>query len=219
MYKSAFGIDDHLAVLGVVRAVGVGHLVTVSEAGEPESTTVPFVVDDSLSVLRAHFARANPHWRNIDGRSALMIVPGPDAYISPNWYPSKTEHQRVVPTSNYELVHIRGAVAVRDDPSWKLEMVCDLTDHHERLVDDPGNAGAWSVDDAPRDFVDKQLAAIVGVELSITSAELKRKMSQNKPDADRQGAASGLRRSSRSTDLAVAELMDPREAYSLRHEP
>lgn len=208
MYKSAFGIDDRLAVLEAVRAVGVGHLVTVSDSKEPESTTLPFVVDDSMSVLRAHFARANPHWRQIDGLSALMIVSGPDAYISPNWYPSKAEHQRVVPTSNYELVHIRGAVTVHDDPEWKLRLVRDLTDHHESLVDDPDSPRAWSVDDAPNDFVDKQLAAIVGIEITITSAELKRKMSQNKPDADRQGAANGLRRSTHSTDLAVAELMD-----------
>jgi transcriptional regulator len=211
MYKGAFGIDDHLAVLGAVRAVGVGHLVTASDSGGPESTTLPFVVDDSMSILRAHFARANPHWRQVDGLSALMIVPGPDAYISPNWYLSKVEHQRVVPTSNYELVHIRGVVTIHDDPEWKLRLVRDLTDHHERLVDDPDSPRAWSVDDAPRDFIDKQLAAIVGVEIAITSAELKLKMSQNKPDPDRQGAASGLRRSTHSVDLSVAELMDPDE--------
>jgi transcriptional regulator len=211
MYKAAFGIDDHLAVLEAVRAVGVGHLVTVGNSGEPESTALPFLVDDSLSSLRAHFARANPHWRHVDGRSALMIVTGPDAYISPNWYPSKVEHQRVVPTSNYELVHIRGAVTVHDDHEWKLRLVHDLTDHHERLVGDPDHPRAWRVDDAPRDFIDKQLAAVVGVEITITSSELKRKMSQNKTDPDRLGAASGLRRSTDSVDLAVAELMDPRE--------
>lgn len=211
MYKSAFGIDEHLALLDVVRAVGVGHLVTVGDSGEPESTTLPFVVDDAMSTLRAHFARANPHWHRIDGRAGLMIVPGPDAYISPNWYPSKVEHQRVVPTSNYELVHIRGAVTVHDDPEWKLRLVRDLTDHHERMVSEPDSSGAWCVDDAPRDFIDKQLTAIVGVEIAITSADLKRKLSQNKPDPDRRGAAAGLRRSTHAADHVVAELMDPTE--------
>ncbi len=209
MYKSAFAIDDHRTVLEAVRAAGVGHLVTVGDSGEPDSTTLPFVVDDSMSTLRAHVARANPHWQQIDGLPALMIVPGPNAYISPNWYPSKAEHHRVVPTTNYQLVHLRGVITLHHEPEWKLRLVRDLTDHHERLVDDPTNARPWSVDDAPREFIDKQLAAIVGVEISITTAELKQKMSQNKPHPDRQGAADGLRRSRHAEDHAVAELMDP----------
>lgn len=185
--------------------------MTVGASGEADSTALPFVVDGSMSTLRAHFARANPHWQSIDGCAALMIVPGADAYISPNWYPSKIEHQRVVPTRNYELVHIRGAVTVHDDPDWKLSLVRDLTDHHERMVDDQSQTLPWSVDDAPRDFIDRQLSAIVGVEIAIVNAELKRKLSQNKPEADRRGAASGLRRLPQSVGLAVADLMHPDE--------
>lgn len=213
MYKATFGMDDHAAVLSAVRAVGVGHLVTVDDAGEPDSTTLPFVVDDSMTTLRAHVARANQHWKRIAGRSALMIIQGPDAYISPNWYPSKSDHQRVVPTSNYDLVHIRGLVTVRDDPEWKRVLVRDLTDHHERLVHDPDNHRPWSIDDAPRDFIDKQLAAIVGIEIAIATIDHKRKMSQNKSEPDRTGAADGLRRSTHSADLDVAELMDPRRSW------
>lgn len=209
MYTAAFGIDDDEVLLGSVRAAGFGHLVTIDASGEIESTALPFLVDDSLTMVRAHVARSNPQWRSIDGRTALMIVPGPDAYISPNWYASKAEHHRVVPTTNYGLVHIRGTVTVHHEPAWKLALVRDLTDQFERLVDDSTQAIPWSVDDAPRDFIEKQLTGIVGVEIAITRSELKLKLSQNKPEADRAGATSGLGRSSRPQDLAVAELMKP----------
>jgi transcriptional regulator len=210
MYTASFGTENDGSIIESLRAAGVGHFVTVDGSGEPVASALPFVVDDGLSVLRAHFARANPQWRDIDGRSALMIVPGPDAYISPNWYPSKREHHRVVPTSNYELVHLRGRVTIHDDPAWKLRLVTDLTHHHERRVDDPDQSRPWEVQDAPGEFITKQLTAIVGVEVAISSVEMKRKMSQNKSDADRLGAADGLRRSTDHTNLAVAELMDPR---------
>ena len=124
-----------------------------------ESTALPFVVDDELTELRAHLARANRHWEQLDGQVALMIVAGPDAYISPRWYPSKAQHGRVVPTWNYEVIHLHGTVEINDDPSWKRALVTDLTDHNELQVGDRERSETWSVSDAPDDFIDAQLKA------------------------------------------------------------
>jgi transcriptional regulator len=146
---------------------------------------LPFVVDDELSELRAHVARANQHWRDIDGLEALMIVASTDAYISPRRYPSKAEHGRVVPTRNYEVIHLHGTIEIHDDASWKADLVTAPTDHHESRVDDPNHPESWAVSDAPSDFIDAQLRAIVGVRMTITSIEAKRKLSQNKSAADR----------------------------------
>jgi len=191
----AFTVEDAEDILAMLRAASLGHFVTTTEGHEGAqltSTALPFVIDDELVTVRAHFARANPHWKTIDGCTALLIVPGPGGYVSPNWYPSKAEHHRVVPTWNYELVHLRGVLRVHDDPAWKRQLVSDLTDEHEQRLSTETGGEPWEVDDAPSDFIDGQLRAIVGVELEITAIEAKRKLSQNKPEADRAGALEGL---------------------------
>ena len=101
---------------------------------------------------------------------------GPDAYISPGWYASKAEHGRVVPTWNYVTAHVYGRLVVHDDPAWTEDLVRRLTTKHEAYRDHP-----WSVDDAPRNFIEGQLRAIVGIELEITRVEAKAKLSQNRP--------------------------------------
>ena len=117
-------LDDPMVVLGLLRllrllrSAGVGHLVSADSAAALQSTVLPFVVDDEMTMLQAHFARANPHWRMLDGAKALMIVPVVDAYVSPSWYPSKQEDPRVVPTWNYEVVHVHATARVRDDPAF-----------------------------------------------------------------------------------------------------
>ncbi len=174
-------------VVPMLRFARFGHLVTAGE--QIRSTPLPFVVDDDVQTVRAHFARANDHWHHIDGAEALMIVPGLDGYISPQWYPSKPEHGKVVPTWNYELVHLHGTVTVHDDPAWVRGVVTELTELNEPDV--PGGQ-PWAVTDAPADFIDKQLRAIVGVQLTVTRIEAKSKLSQNKSAADRSGAAVGL---------------------------
>ena len=124
-------------------------------------TLLPVIWDDDRLVF--HLARANPHWRSIEaGSPALAVVTGAEAYVSPAWYASKAEHGRVVPTWNYSAVEFRGRVEVHDDPAWLREAVTRLTDLHERARAEP-----WSVADAPAAYVEKQLRAIVGVELAI----------------------------------------------------
>ena len=135
-----------------------------------------------------HLARNNDQWKLDPVGEALAIVRGPDAYISPGWYASKAEHGRVVPTWNYITAHVYGRFVVHDDPAWTEDLVRRLTAKHEAHRDHP-----WSVDDAPRPFVEGQLRAIVGVELQITRIEAKAKLSQNRPPADVEGVVAGLR--------------------------
>jgi transcriptional regulator len=210
MYTTpAFTVDSSAEILGALRRIAFGHLVSVAADGPHrlESTPLPFVVDDELSEVRAHVARANQHWKHIDGLEALMIVAGPDAYISPRWYPSKAEHGRVVPTWNYEVIHLHGTIEIHDEPSWKSDLVTALTDRHEARVVDPERPDPWAVTDAPSTFVDAQLQAIVGVRMNITSIEAKRKLSQNRAADDRAGATAGLDRTRRRDAADTAELM------------
>lgn len=207
---SSFAVTSPSEILEALRRISFGHLVTTDSTGEGGlvSTPLPFVVDDELSELRGHVARSNPHRKLVHGRSALMIVAGPDAYISPRWYRSKAEHGRVVPTWNYEVIHVHGTVEIHDDAAWKHALVSDLTEQNESQVDDPERPEAWAVSDAPSKFIEAQLNAIVGVALKITSIEAKRKLSQNKAEADRRGAIDGLARSAARGALDVAALMD-----------
>ena len=130
-------------------------------------------------------ARNNDQWRKPALGESLAIVRGPDAYVSPSWYAAKAEHGRVVPTWNYVTAHVYGRLVVHDDPAWVEDIVRRLTAKHEaaRLAS-PGQPPAWSVDDAPRAFIEGQLRAIVGLELQITRIEAKAKLSQNRPVAD-----------------------------------
>ena len=187
MYTPSFNVMAGADVLPMLRSVRFGHLVTAGD--QLRSTALPFITNDDVSIVRAHFARANDHWRSIDGADALLIVPGLDGYISPQWYPSKAEHAKVVPTWNYELIHPHGTIKIHDEPDWKLSLVTELTELNEPDV--PGDQ-PWAVSDAPDDFVNKQLRAIVGVQLNVSRIEAKAKLSQNKSDADRLGAATGL---------------------------
>lgn len=226
-----FRLDDRADILGVLRERPFGHLVTGgSEADRPiAATPLPFVVDEEITCVRAHFSRANRHWRSIDGAPALLIVPTVDAYVSPRWYPSKAEHGKVVPTWNYEVIHLRGTVEIHHDAGWKRALVSELTDRSEAAVppvpetgDRPASpperhavpAGStsadsepWQVSDAPEDFIAGQLKAIVGVQLNVTEVIGKRKLSQNRSEPDRRGAQDGLEHSPRAGDVATADRM------------
>lgn len=156
------------------------------------ATFLPLLYDEAaegLGSLVGHVARKNDHWRLAPSGESLVIVHGPDAYISPGWYASKREHGRVVPTWNYLTAHIHGQLVIHDDPVWLERLVRRLTDRYERE-----RAAPWSVDDAPRDYVDGQLAAIVGVELRITRVEAKAKLGQNRQSTDVDGVIAGLER-------------------------
>ena len=152
--------------------------------------------------LVGHLARPNAVWQH-EGQ-ALAIFTGPQAYISPNWYPSKQIDGKVVPTWNYETVHVHGRLIAHDDASWKQELVSQLTDTFEAAQPKP-----WSASDAPADYLASTLRGIVGIELVDLRIEGKRKLSQNRNDADREGAIAGL---ADGTPLqrAVAERMTHR---------
>ncbi len=152
--------------------------------------------------LHGHLARANPQWKAAAIGEAMVLFSGPDAYVTPSWYETKRETGKVVPTWNYQAVHAYGPAEFFDDPERLLDAVTRLTNLHEGTRAQP-----WAVDDAPPEFVRAQLRGIVGLRIPITRLEGKRKMSQNRPLADRRGVAEGLGTSERASDLAVAAMV------------
>jgi transcriptional regulator len=185
-----FAAPDDDAVRDLLRRHGAADLVTSTAQGL-RATLLPFVVDedDAGAAVRllGHVARTNEQWRLPVLGEALVIVRGPDAYVSPSWYATKREHGRVVPTWNYVTAHVYGRFVVHDDPDWVESLVRRLTTKHEGQRAEP-----WSVDDAPSRYVAGQLRAIVGIELQVTRVEAKWKLSQNRPEADREGVVAGL---------------------------
>lgn len=202
MYTPPFNrAEDEDELRALVAGVRAGWLVTNGRGAAPSATYLPVLWHGDRVV--AHLARANPHWRELElapGTPALVIVTGPDAYVSPSWYAAKEEHGKVVPTWNYSAVHLTGPVRVHHDPAWLRAAVEQLTDEHEGSRDEP-----WRVADAPDSYVDGQLRGIVGVELTVTGVEGKAKLSQNRSRADRAGVVDGLRGSARPGERAVAE--------------
>jgi transcriptional regulator len=200
----AFRDDDLASMHATMRAVRLSNLVTATTEGLI-ATPLPFVLDETqgeYGVLYGHVAKANPQWKATPIGEAMAIFMGPDAYITPSWYATKRETGKVVPTWNYVAVHAYGPVEFFDDPDRLLEVVTRLTNLYERP-----RAAPWSVSDAPAVFIAAQLRGIVGVRLPITRLEGKRKMSQNRNEADRRGVAGGLAESDRPTDRAVADLI------------
>lgn len=180
-------ITDEAQIRAFVKEVGVAELVTVGPDGYPRSTLLPIVWRDDRVV--AHFARANKHWQDIDnGAATLLIVRGDHGYVSPSWYPGKRDHGRVVPTWNYSAVQLRGTSRTFCEAEALLEAVNMLTNHHESGRDEP-----WAVDDAPAEFIDGMLRAIVGIEVKIEQINAKAKLSQNRSAEDRSGVVRGLR--------------------------
>ncbi len=195
----AFAVTDADEIAAMLARAPLGCLVTHGPGGLFASH-LPMIHRDGR--LEGHLARANPH-RSLDGGGeALVVFAGPDAYVSPNWHPSKAEHGRVVPTWNYEAVHVYGELNWREEPAWLLANVTALTERFEA-----DQARPWAVSDAPEAFVGRLTAAIVGVDLRITRVEAKRKLSQNRGEADRLGVAAGLGESAEAGDRAVAALM------------
>ena len=207
MYRpAAFDVAEERELFDLIEDASFGHLVTNGPDGF-DATGLPLILDPRSGPrghLRGHVARANPQWRATNGARAFVLFPLLDGYVSPSWYPSKAEHGKVVPTWNYEVVHVHGTITVHDDVDWVRALVTDLTDRHEArgASDRP-----WAVTDAPPQFIDSQLRAIVGIEVEIERVEGKRKLSQNRSDRDRSGVVDGLAGSPRLGDRAVAEAM------------
>jgi len=183
----------------MVRSVGAAELITVGPDGYPTATLLPILWQDDM--VTAHMARANPHWRQITPDSpALLLCSGPQAYVSPNWYPSKAEHGKAVPTWNYTSVHLSGLARLNHDVDWLRAHVTQLVDRHESE-----RHPRWSVTDAPSDYITAQLRAIVGLEFRVCRAEGKAKLSQNRSDDDRCGVIEGLRAEPSAEARAVAD--------------
>ncbi len=209
MYLPAHFAESRAAVLrDFIAAHPFGLLVTQSRAGDLHANSIPFLLDPgdagSPGILRAHVARANALWSSArDDVDALVVFQGPHGYVSPAWYPSKAEHGKVVPTWNYLMVQARGRLRAIDDKSWLRPFVTRLTDIHEGRRPAP-----WAIDDAPADYVETMLGAIVGIEMAVSSLVGKWKVSQNRSVADRAGVAAGLLREHGDAALA-AEVSSP----------
>jgi transcriptional regulator len=194
-------ISDEAELRELVSAVGAAELITTGPDGYPLATLLPIIWRDDTVI--AHIARANPHWQDIEsGSPALLVCGGPDAYVSPSWYPAKAEHGRVVPTWNYSSVHLTGRVTVHDDPAWVRDAVTELVERHEG-----SRAQPWHVEDAPSGYIAGQLRAIVGLSVRIERVEGKAKLSQNRSEADRRGVVEGLRAERTRGSAAVADAM------------
>jgi transcriptional regulator len=207
MYLPPHFKEDRLGSLHeAIRQSGLATLVSLGADGLIASH-VPMLLDPEPAPygrLRGHVARANPHWR-VPGSDtqSLAIFLGPDAYVSPAWYPTKRETGKVVPTWNYVAIHAYGRATFFDDPDRLLVIVTRLTQTHEGK-----RANPWAVGDAPADYIQGRLKAIVGFELPISRLEGKWKMSQNQPAENRTGTIEGLVKEGGATEAAVAKIME-----------
>lgn len=202
---SAFRQDD-LAELHAQMQASPFALLTSAGAAGVQASHLPLLLapdEGEFGTLYGHFARANPHWRDLQGGAeALAVFSGPDAYISPGWYPAKAEHGKVVPTWNYIAVHARGPVELIEEPERLLQIVSRLSDQHES-----GRERPWAVSDAPREYIDSMLRAIVGFALPIRRLEGKWKLGQNRSAADQAGVRDGLAASPSPGDRELAARM------------
>lgn len=185
-----FEIRDISAIQDAMDACGLANFVTWT-GDELLATALPLVLmrnEGEYGTLYGHFAKANDQWNRPVVGEALAIFSGRDTYVTPSWYATKQETGKVVPTWNYEAVHAYGVPEFFADEAQLLEVVTLLTRHHEGRRKAP-----WKVSDAPADFIHGQLRGIVGFRMRITKIQGKRKMSQNRSLADREGVAAGLR--------------------------
>ena len=209
MYQPSHFVETRSAVLHeLIRTRPLATLVRLDAAGELQADAVPLLLEAGASphgTLHGHVARANPLWRDTRfDAPVLALFQGPQAYVSPSWYPTKAETGKVVPTWNYIVVQARGTLRAIDDAAWLRDFVGRLTARFET-----GRAAPWSIDDAPSDYTQAMLRAIVGIEIELTSLVGKWKLSQNRTPAEREGVVAGLRGdAARSGDAQAAALAD-----------
>jgi transcriptional regulator len=208
MYQPSAFREDRLETLHeLIRTHPLATLIT-SGSGGLIANLVPFILVSSgdKGTLRAHIAKANDQVAPLQaGAETLVIFQGPEAYITPSWYPAKKEHGRVVPTWNYVVVQARGTPHVIDDPVWLRAQIEALTLSQEGHRSEP-----WKVTDAPTEFVENQIKAIIGIEIPIQTIEGKWKVSQNRSDTDRRGVCEGLMKEEGKDEMAklVLDRMD-----------
>jgi transcriptional regulator len=203
MYTPKHFVETRVEALrGLIRAYPFATLVTRAADGLA-ANHLPF--ERVGEVLHGHVARGN-ELAQLDGAEVLLVFQGPDGYISPNWYPSKHETGREVPTWNYAVVHVHGRLRVIDDAAWLRRLLETLTDHHEA-----GQPQPWKITDAPEDHIEKSLRAIVGLEVAVDRIEGKFKLSQNHPARNRAGVIAGLRERNGDGDAELAAWMTQQE--------
>jgi transcriptional regulator len=188
-----FAVQDPSAALAELCALVPATLVSLDQHGSFLVSILPMLFQpdaagEGLGILRGHLAKGNPHWRALEAVPGVVaIFNGADAYISPSWYEEKRLTGKVVPTWNYSTVIAHGSVALHHEGDWLVPHVRALVDRHEKRFAEP-----WSVDDAPDGYVETQARAIVGLEMRLTRLDAKRKLSQNRSDADIAGVIEAL---------------------------
>ena len=206
----AFRETDLAALHAQIAASGLATLISVGAQG-PIVSNLPIIFDPDAGaqgVIAGHLARGNPQWRESDlSVPTVALFMGADAYISPNWYPSKQEHGKVVPTWNYSMIVARGRLEIFEDAAALRAQVEELTRRFEQRFEKP-----WQVSDAPEDFIARQIKGIVGVRLHIETIEGKTKLNQNRSAADQEGVIAGLSPSPRPADREIADAMRERLA-------
>jgi transcriptional regulator len=197
-----FAVNDNDTIYQLIKNFPLGIWINYVSS-ELQVDHIPFVLDvDSQGqvVLCAHINKANKIWQQIDtGSKTLVVFQGPQAYVSPSWYPSKSKHGKVVPTWNYMVVHAHGQQTITTDEKWLTQQLTALTKTQEVHQPEP-----WSIDDAPADYISKMVNSIVGIEITITKLEAMWKVSQNKNESDRQGVAAGLELTGSENAMLVA---------------
>ncbi len=209
MYQpSAFVQHDPQSMAALLGGRPLATLVHTGPDGVPAADLIPLLWEPDATGLSGrllgHVARANPLWQAADGKPVLALFHGPQAYVSPSWYPSKAESGQVVPTWNYVVVQAHGRLRAIDDAAWLRSLVEALTDRHESPREEP-----WAVSDAPAPYLDKMLRAIVGIEIAVERLEGKWKVSQNRTPRDRLGVETGLRAEPGDDARAMASLVRP----------
>lgn len=203
MYCPPLFREDRPEVLhAFIRSHPLGLLISHGSNGLL-ANLLPFELktgDTERGVLRAHIARANPQWQELDDQAVLIVFRGPDAYVSPSLYATKKETGKVVPTWNYAMVQARGCAKVRDRSDWLSDQLSALTSGREAQRPQP-----WRITDAPPDYIEAQMRNIVGIEIEIATLEGKWKVSQNQPEANRRSVIAAF--SSDETTREMAELV------------
>ena len=201
---SHFRQDDPVRMHELMREHPLAWVVTLQGAQGLAADPIPLELDPSAGphgTLRGHVARGNPLWK-AHGTQVLALFQGPQAYVSPGYYPSKALTHKVVPTWNYAVIEVVGTLQVVEDAPWLRQLVHRQTDHHEAAQAQP-----WSVDDAPSEYVAQMLKAIVGIEIPIERLSGKWKLSQNRSTEDRHGVAAGLAQDPRESAQAAAAMV------------
>lgn len=189
----------------LMSACPLATLITTTENGLT-ADHIPLILSENplpFGTLQGHVARANPIWReSLSSVETLVVFQGSDAYITPSWYATKKETGKVVPTWNYAVVHAHGTLRVVDDAEWLRAQIEKLTTYHESQYDEQ-----WKLTDAPKEYIEKLISAVVGIEIVITKLQGKWKVSQNQPPQNKKGVVIGLQVRNKGEDLSMAELI------------